>query len=120
MKKIGTSQNASISTGTTGSGVAGSQTGYAFFIDDSTQEIAVIVDWLTGVTAGTVYVETASTASYSGTWAPLTSVTPSTSAGSVPKQDIVQITGALGAVRTRSASVANGDINTTIWAANIG
>lgn len=76
------------------------------------RESAVYVIWGTGVTSGVVEVETAHTENYAGTWASLATVT---FAGTAPKEDIVQITGIHGALRTRiSTVIANGSVSTCI------
>lgn len=73
-------------------------------------EIAAYISWGSGVTAGAVSVETANEAGYTGTWAVLATVTFS---GTAPKQDVVQVTGAHGAIRTRvETAVANGTVTT--------
>jgi hypothetical protein len=74
------------------------------------RESAVYIDWGTGVTSGAIKVETAVDANYTGTWAPLATVT---FAGTAPNQDVVQITGVHWAVRTRISTVlAGGTVNT--------
>lgn len=76
------------------------------------QETAIYVEWGTGVTAGAVIIESAFTATYAGTWAPLVTVT---FAATAPKVDIVQITGVHGTLRTRiSTTVANGTVTTRL------
>lgn len=74
------------------------------------REVAVYVNWGTGVASGAVTVETAMDLNYAGTWAPLAAVTFS---GTAPKADIVQITGIHGAVRSRVSTVlAGGTVDT--------
>ena len=78
------------------------------------RESAVYMDWGTSVTAGAVIVETAISNApagvYSGTWAPLATVT---FAGTAPNQDVVQVTGIHWAIRTRvSTAVVGGTVST--------
>lgn len=74
------------------------------------RESAVYIVWATGVTSGSVTVETAHEEGYTGTWASLVAVP---FAGTAPKVDIVQITGVHAALRTRiDTAVANGTVTT--------
>lgn len=74
------------------------------------QETAAYVVWATGTTAGGVAVETAHETGYTGTWANLATVTFS---GTAPKVDVVQITGAHTALRTRvDTAVSDGTVTT--------
>lgn len=79
------------------------------------RESAVYVDWGTGVASGVVEVETAHDAAYTGTWAPLATVT---FAGTAPDQDIVQITGIHLALRTRISTVLAGGTVSTYFVCN--
>lgn len=73
------------------------------------QETAVYIRWGAAVTAGSVIVETASDSTYTGTWASLTTVAWS-AAG---KEDVVQITGVMLALRTRiSVASVGGAVDT--------
>lgn len=74
------------------------------------RESAVYVEWATGVTSGVVQVESARNAAYTGTWAPLATVT---FAGTAPNSDLVQITGIHSAIRTRISTVVAGSTVST-------
>ena len=72
------------------------------------RESAIYVEWGVGTTAGVVTIESASSAAYTGTWAPLGTVTWSAAS----KADIIQITGVHLALRARiSTGVTGGTIN---------
>lgn len=74
------------------------------------RELAVYLDWGTGTVSGAITVETAHALEYTGTWAPLV-VVPF--AGTAPKEDVIQITGIFGAIRTRVSTVlAGGTVKT--------
>lgn len=76
------------------------------------REHVIYVDWGTGVTAGVVEAETAYSVSYAGTWGPQATAT---FAGTAPNITVINITGALVALRTRvSTTVANGTVDTYI------
>lgn len=69
------------------------------------------IDWGTGVTAGVVTIEAASSRTYAGTWAPLQVVT---FAGTPPRSDVVNVTGAFMTLRARiSTAVADGTVTVT-------
>lgn len=75
------------------------------------RESVIYIDWGAGVGSGGVTVETAHDPNYGGTWAPLV-IVPWTAAS---KEDVVQITGIHGAIRTRISTVlAGGTVNTWI------
>lgn len=70
------------------------------------------IAWGTGVTSGVVEIETADDPAYSGTWAPIATVTFS---GTAPKQDYLYVEGPYLALRHRiSTVVANGTVTTRI------
>ncbi len=76
------------------------------------REFAAHCNWSTGVSVGEVKIEAADDDAYTGTWAPLATVTYS--AGS-PNQDIVQITGTAVAYRARiSTGVVGGTVTVTV------
>ena len=79
------------------------------------RESAAYVVWGTGVTAGVVEVETAHDGAYTGTWAPLATVTFS---GTAPKSDVVQVTGIHLALRTRISTVISGGTVSTYFVCN--
>lgn len=91
---------------TLGASVGADAMGYA-------REVAVYVDWSTSVVSGEVCVETAHDAAYVGTWAVLSPCI--TFAGTAPKQDVLQMTGVHGAVRTRVNTVVSGGTGVTTW-----
>lgn len=73
------------------------------------RETAVYVVWSAGVGAGAVTIESSFDPAYAGTWAPLQVVTQT----GASRQDIVQITGAHAALRTRvSTTVTGGTVDT--------
>jgi hypothetical protein len=75
-------------------------------------EVAIYINWNAGVTAGAVAVETAPTLDYVGAWSLLINVPFS---GLAPKTDIVQLTGAYRAIRTRiSTAVTGGTVSTVL------
>jgi hypothetical protein len=70
------------------------------------------VSWGTGVTAGVVEIETADDPSYTGTWAPIATVTYASGA---PRQSYVYVEGSYEAFRHRiSTAVAGGTVSTRI------
>lgn len=70
------------------------------------------ISWGTGVTAGVVEIEVADDPAYTGTWAPVATVTFS---GTAPKQDYVRVAGAYKAMRHRiSTAVADGTVSSRI------
>lgn len=90
----------------TGNGAASPLTGSSHY--------AVVVEWPTGTSAGSVIVEAAPSKDYAGTWSNLTTFTWAT-ANSV---DIWRGTGPLGAVRTRIGTtvVSSGlGVKTDLW-----
>lgn len=76
------------------------------------RESAIYISWTTAVTAGVVTIETSYDPAYIGTWAPLGVVT---FAGTAPKQDVVQITGIHGAVRSRLSTGTTGGSGVSSW-----
>ncbi len=75
------------------------------------RETAVYVQWSAGTSAGAVTIESAHDASYSGTWAPLGTVTWTAAS----KEDLLQITGIHLAIRARvSTTVTGGTVS--VWA----
>lgn len=65
------------------------------------------IDWATGVTSGAIQIETASSTSYAGTWAPYGD--PIAFSGTAPKADYVRVQGCYNAIRHRiSTAVAGG------------
>ena len=73
------------------------------------RETAVFIQWSLTSTAGVVKVESAHDAAYTGTWATLATVTWA----AANKEDLVQITGTHGALRTRiSTTIADGTVST--------
>jgi hypothetical protein len=79
------------------------------------RETVVYISWGTAVTSGAVKVESANSEAYTGTWATLATVT---FAGTAPNQDIVQITGVHGALRTRVSTVLAGGTVSTFFMVN--
>jgi hypothetical protein len=77
------------------------------------REVSIYVIWSTGVTAGEVVIETADSEDYTGTWAgPLATISFEAN-----KTDVVQITGALRAVRARiSTTVVGGTVTVKLYA----
>ncbi|HYE59373.1 MAG TPA: hypothetical protein VD948_12750 [Rhodothermales bacterium] len=82
----------------------GNGTGQPFGLHDF---VGLTVDWKTGVTAGTVTLETAPTADYSGTWATELTCTFSGSAPLV-QTAAAEVQGRVG--RLRVASLADGNV----------
>ena len=78
------------------------------------RETAVYVQWSAGTSAGVVTVESADQAGYSGTWAPLATVTWSAESS----ESLVQITGVMGAIRTRISTTITGGTVTTYLMCN--
>ncbi len=68
------------------------------------RETAIYVVWGAGTGAGVFTIETAHDASYTGTWAPLATVTWAV----VSKADVVQITGIHMAMRARISTTVTG------------
>jgi hypothetical protein len=79
------------------------------------RETAVYISWAAATTAGVVKVESANSEAYTGTWATLATVT---FAGTAPNQDIVQITGIHGAIRTRVSTTLTGGSVSTFFVVN--
>ena len=70
------------------------------------------VAWSDGCSAGAVTLETAATAAYAGTWAPL--VTVSWSAAS--KTDVIQVFAPIGVIRARiSTNIVGGTVTVTAY-----
>lgn len=65
------------------------------------------IEWGTGVSAGTVTIEGASSATYAGTWSPL--LTVAYTSGS-PKVDTDAIEGSYAFVRAKVASLSGGSV----------
>lgn len=79
-------------------------TGSGVFVSGCThRHFTVEIIWATGVTAGTVVVETAETPTYAGTWSNVTTVTFTSD-----KTDIVQWDGPEDAVRARVGTTVSG------------
>lgn len=77
------------------------------------REAVVYVRWSAGTSAGAVTVETASDPAYAGAWASLAVV----AWAAADREDVVQVTGALRAVRTRiSTAVVGGTVTTKLHA----
>lgn len=86
--------------------------GTAVDLQCRTRETTVYASWSSGTSAGVVTVETAEDDGYTGTWASLGTI--SWSAAS--KQDVMQITGALRAVRARiSTTVTGGTVTVKLF-----
>lgn len=76
------------------------------------RESAVYIQWGAGTTAGGVTIETAHDSAFTGTWATLGAAIPWVSAS---REDVLQITGIHGAIRTRiSTLVTGGTVSTWI------
>lgn len=75
------------------------------------RESAIYIQWGAGTSSGGVTIESAHSESYTGTWAPL--VTKAWAAAS--SEDIVQITGIHGAIRTRISTVIGGGGTINTW-----
>lgn len=69
------------------------------------RESAVYIQWGPGTTAGGITVETAHDQAFTGTWATLGSAVAWSVAS---KEDVVQITGINGAIRTRISTLVTG------------
>lgn len=78
------------------------------------RESAVYIVWGAGTGAGAVTVESAHDPNYSGTWAPLATVTWTAAS----KQDIVQITGVHRNLRTRISTLVTGGTVSTVLVCN--
>lgn len=72
------------------------------------REAAIVITWASGVTGGAVTVESSDDSTYTSTWASLAVVAFNTSAASVPKKDIVQITGVDTNIRARVSTTVSG------------
>ena len=73
------------------------------------RETAVYIQWSAGTSAGVVTVESADNQNYAGTWASLGTKTWSAASS----EDLVQITGIHGAIRTRiSTTITGGTVST--------
>lgn len=85
-------------------------------IDGNAFEAAIYVVWGAGCSAGAVQIETADDIEYTGTWAPLGSAISWAAAN---KQDVLQVSGALGAIRARvSTTIVGGTVNVKIVTAH--
>jgi hypothetical protein len=76
------------------------------------RETAIYAQWTTGTSAGVVTIETAHDVNYTGTWAALTTITWSAAS----KEDVVQITGVMGAIRTRISTTVVGGTGVNVFA----
>jgi hypothetical protein len=100
--------------------------GKALLVAQSVADTAVAVDlsrlglieathyisWSAGVVSGVVQIETADSSIYTGTWAPIATITFS---GAAPKQDYAAVTGSYAAIRHRiSTAVVGGTVSTRI------
>lgn len=91
--------------------------GNTWNLNASVGAIALYVAWSAGCSAGVVTIETASDPDYTGRWAPLYS--ENWSAASI--QDIIQISGALEAIRARiSTPISGGTVTVTGSAVKVG
>lgn len=71
------------------------------------QTITHTISWATGVTSGTVVIESADSGTYAGTWAPIATLV--NNGGGTAYQDSVQHPGGFKAIRHRiSVTVAGG------------
>jgi hypothetical protein len=76
------------------------------------REFAVYIIWGAGTSAGGVTIESATTSTYTGTWAPVTTAVAWSAAS---KQDLVSITGAHMNLRARiSTLVTGGTVSTWV------
>ena len=75
------------------------------------------ISWATGVTSGVVEVECADDSTYSGTWAPMATVT---FAGTAPKQDYVYTPGRPRAIRHRISTVVAGGATPSVTTRLVG
>ena len=90
--------------------VATSGNGDAIDFNASVGSVVLYVSWSAGCSAGVLVVETAASASYAGTWAPLATVTWSAAS----KTDIVQIIAPVEALRVRiSTPISGGTVTVT-------
>jgi hypothetical protein len=79
------------------------------------QEITHHIEWSDSVAAGTVEIEAAPRAGYTGTWAPVSTVVYSPPDAGGAKTDYVRTAGTYGAMRHRiSGIVENGTVSTKI------
>ncbi len=102
----GVSTTPMLSAATT-SGTTGTVIGPGFM--PRCRESAVYVQWSAGVNAGAVVLESAHDPNYTGTWAPLVTVTQT----GTSREDIIQVTGIHAAVRTRvGTGVTGGTVST--------
>lgn len=69
------------------------------------RESAIYIQWSAGTTSGGVTVETAHDSAFTGTWATLGAAIPWVSGS---REDVLQITGIHGAIRTRISTVIGG------------
>ena len=70
------------------------------------------IRWNAGVSSGVVDIETAEDETYTGTWAPVATVTFT---GTAPKTDYVRVQGAYNALRHRiSTIITDGTVTTRI------
>jgi hypothetical protein len=75
------------------------------------REFAVYIIWGAGTSAGVITLESATTAEYTGTWAPVTTVTWSAAS----KQDLISLTGLHMNLRARiSTPVVGGTVSTWV------
>jgi hypothetical protein len=75
-----------------------------------------IVKWGTGVSAGAVIIEVADDSTYTGTWAPVATITY---ASGSPKADYAYVEGHYGSIRHRIATaVVGGTVDTFIQGAD--
>lgn len=68
------------------------------------------INWGTGVSSGVVQIEVADNPDYTGTWAPVRTVTYDSGS---PKQDYVSVSGAPKAIRHRIETAVGGGTVTT-------
>lgn len=80
----------------------------AYRLDGRTREVSVYVRFGAGTTGGAVTVETAYDHTWSGTWAALTTITWA----EANREHVVQMTGAIRAIRARvSTAIAGGTVS---------
>lgn len=65
------------------------------------EETTHVIDWGLGVQAGVVQIETATSADYTGTWAPVVTMTFDNATGDAPKQDYARVAGDYAVLRHR-------------------
>lgn len=78
------------------------------------RESVIYVKWSAGVGAGAVTIESSDDSAYSGTWAPLATVTQT----GASREDIVQITGIHLNLRSRISTLVTGGTVSTILGCN--